>query len=282
MEDLTTTKEGKVKRTFREIFYFLSSKTFLKNFAAMLLTGLILLLLVHFGMNSYTQHGKSLQVPDFHELTIAEATELAKKNKLKVIINDSIWTAEHPPGIIIKQSPEADAAVKKNRSIYLAVTKSKADTKLLPPLAGNDNFDYYQRRLKQMKIGMTVRKKQFNNKLEDKTILYLYVNDKRINASDLKKGVKVPQGSEIEAVITTRGAGSVAIPNLKCKNLADAEFLVTGSRLAVGSIIKDGTVTEGGPMYVWRQKPPHIEGNTLKVGSIVDLYVTKFRPAKCQ
>jgi len=221
-------------------------------------------------------------VPDFYELTVAEATSLAKKNKLKVIVNDSIWTAEHPAGVIIKQSPEPNAAVKKNRSIYLAVTKSKADTKLLPPLAGNDNFDYYQRRLKQMKIGMTVRKKQFNNKLEDKTILYLYVNDKRINADDLKRGVKVPQGSDIEAVITTRGAGSVAIPNLKCKTIADAEFLVTGTRLAVGSIIKDGTVTEGGPMYVWRQKPPYIEGNTLKVGSSVDLYVTKFRPSNCQ
>ena len=282
MEETATVKEGKVKRIFREIFYFLSSKKFLKNFAAMLLMLLLLLLLVHFGMKAYTQHGKSLQVPDFYELTVAEATSLAKKNKLKVIVNDSIWTAEHPAGVIIKQSPEPNAAVKKNRSIYLAVTKSKADTKLLPPLAGNDNFDYYQRRLKQMKIGMTVRKKQFNNKLEDKTILYLYVNDKRINADDLKRGVKVPQGSDIEAVITTRGAGSVAIPNLKCKTIADAEFLVTGTRLAVGSIIKDGTVTEGGPMYVWRQKPPYIEGNTLKVGSSVDLYVTKFRPSNCQ
>ena len=282
MEDLATAKEGKVKRIFRAIFYFLTSGIFLRNFVAMILTGLLLLLLVHFGMKGYTQHGKSLQVPDFYELTVAEATELAKKNKLKVIINDSIWTAEHPAGVILKQSPEADAAVKKNRSIYLAVTKSKADTKLLPPLAGNDNFDYYQRRLKQMKIGISVRKKQFNNKLEDKTILYLYVNDKKISANDLKKGVKVPQGSDIEAVITTRGVGSVAIPNVKCKILADAEFLVTGSRLAVGSIIKDGTVTEGGPMYVWRQVPPYIEGNTLKVGTTIDLHVTKFRPAKCQ
>ena len=283
MEETVSSKESKFKTILKNLGYFLSSKIFLKNLAYMLLTILGLLFLVHFGMKWYTQHGKSLQVPSFANMTFKEAQQKASNHNLSVIINDSIWTDKYPPGTILKQSPEALSSVKKNRSVYLTITKFQAEEAILPKLAGNDNFDYYKKRLALDNITLKVRQKRFNNQLQDKTILYIYVDGERLSNSELNKGFKVKKGTEVEAVITTRGAGSAAIPDLKCKTLEEAEFLVNGTKLSVGSIFKDGTA-EGydGTLYVWKQEPRFIEGNTLKVGSSIDIHVTRRRPSNCR
>ena len=164
----------------------------------------------------------------------------------------------------------------------MTITKAKADEKILPSLVGSDNYDYYERRLKQMGIKLKIRKKQFSNKLENNTILHLYIDDKKYSLNDTKRGIKVPQGSEIEAVVTTRGVGNVPIPNLKCKTLAEAEFLIDGSRLAIGTVTRDGTLQAGEEGYVYLQSPRYIDGNTVKVGSHIDIRVTKFRPSGCR
>lgn len=282
MEEATQASDSKLKKIGREIWYFLSSGIFLRNILLMLLTLVGLFLLVHFGMKWYTNHGYAMKVPSFLNMTVEQAMKKANNNQLKAIVNDSIWTSEHRPGIVLSQSPQALSAVKKKRTIYLTITKAKADEKTLPSLVGSDNFDYYQRRLKQMGIGLTIKSKQFNNKLEDNTILYLYVDGKRYSLNDTKTGIKVPQGSAIEAIVTTRGVGRVPIPNLKCKTFADAEFLIEGSRLAVGSVTGDHTWEAGQVGYVFSQSPRYIEGNTVKVGTPIDIRITKFRPSNCR
>lgn len=264
----------------REIFLFLSSKQFLKNFAGMCGVIALLLTLSFLWMGSYTHHGESLQVPSFLNIGIDEAMNKANRQNLKIVVNDSIWSADITAGTVIEQSPKPLSKVKENRTIYLTITKFKAEEKLLPTLAGNDNYNYYARRLKQLKVNLKVRSKQFSNKLEENTILYLYVDDKKITGQDLKKGIKVPQGAMVEAVVTTRGGGRVSVPDLVCKKYSEAEFIIGGSQLSV-SIIKDGTVKSVENAYVWKQSPAFRSGQTLGVGDVVDVYLTKRPPAEC-
>ena len=73
MEDITQPQESKLKKIFREIWYFLSSGVFLRNLAFMLLAILALLLVVYFGMKGYTNHGYSMQVPSFLNMTVEQA-----------------------------------------------------------------------------------------------------------------------------------------------------------------------------------------------------------------
>ena len=270
----------KAKRGGREIFYFLSSPIFLKNVAAMVLLVAALIGLSFLWMDSYTHHGESIQVPSFLNASLADAKTRAQQENLKIVINDSIWTTEAPPGTVIEQSPDPLSRVKENRTIYLTITKFQAEEKELPTLAGNDNYNYYARRLKQLKINLKVHSKQFNNKLEENTILFLYVNGEKVTADDLKDGVGVPQGATVEAVVTTRGGGTVYLPNLVCKKYSEAEFIINGSRLTV-SVIKDGTVTNIENSYVWKQSPIFQAGATLPVGATVDVYLTKRPPASC-
>jgi len=270
----------KATNILREIFLFLTSKQFLKNFAGMIGVVALLLTLSFFWMSSYTHHGESLQVPNYLNMNIDEARGNAAQQNLKIVVNDSIWSADKSAGTVVEQSPKPLSKVKENRTIYLTITKFHAEEKLLPTLAGNDNYNYYKRRLKQLKVNLKVRSKQFSNKLEENTILYLYVDDKKITAKDLKGGIKVPQGSTVEAVVTTRGGGRVSVPNLVCKKYSEAEFIIGGSQLSV-SIIKDGTVKSVENAYVWKQSPAFNSGKTLGVGDVVDVYLTKRPPADC-
>lgn len=276
---MSTFKE-KISNLGRELFLFLSSKIFLKNILGMIGAVALLLLVSFFWMSSYTLHGESLQVPSFLNMNIEEAIDQASNQNLKVVVNDSIWSADKPAGTVLEQSPKPLSKVKEKRTIYLTITKFQAEEKLLPTLAGNDNYNYYARRLKQLKVNLKVRSKQFSNKLEENTVLYLYVNDKKIRASDLKKGIKVPQGAMVEAVVTTRGGAKVSIPDLVCKKYSEAEFLIGGSQLSV-SVIKDGTVKSLEDAYVWKQSPTPSSGKTLTVGSTIDVYVQKRPPANC-
>lgn len=270
----------KAKNIGKEIFLFLSSKIFLKNLAGMVAVIVGVLALSFFWMSSYTHHGESLQVPSYLNMNIEEAIQQANKQNLKVVVNDSIWSADKPAGTILEQSPKPLSKVKEKRTIYLTITKFQAEEKLLPTLAGNDNYNYYARRLKQLKVNLKIKSKQFSNKLEENTILYLYVNDEKVTARDLKEGIKVPQGAMVEAVVTTRGGGRVNVPNLVCKKYSEAAFIVEGSELRV-SVIKDGTVQSLDNAYVWKQNPAYNSGKTLGVGASVDVYVTKRPPADC-
>ena len=270
----------KAKNIGKELFLFLSSKIFLKNLAGMIAIIAGVLALSFFWMSSYTHHGESLQVPSYLNMNIEEAIQQANQQNLKVVVNDSIWSADKPAGTILEQSPKPLSKVKEKRTIYLTITKFQAEEKLLPTLAGNDNYNYYARRLKQLKVNLKVKSKQFSNKLEENTILYLYVNDKKVTARDLKDGVKVPQGAMVEAVVTTRGGGRVYVPNLVCKKYSEAAFIVEGSELRV-SVIKDGTVKSLDNAYVWKQNPDYGSGKSLGVGATVDVYVTKRLPPDC-
>ena len=272
--------KGKAKDIGREILLFLSSGMFLKNLTGMIAVIAGVLALSFFWMSSYTHHGESLQVPSYLNMNIEEALQQADQQNLKIVVNDSIWSADKPAGTILEQSPKPLSKVKEQRTIYLTITKFQAEEKLLPTLAGNDNYNYYARRLKQLKVNLKVKSKQFSNKLEENTILHLYINEQKVTARDLKAGIKVPQGAMVEAVVTTRGGGRVNVPDLVCKKYSEAAFIVSGSQLSI-SVIKDGTVKSLDNAYVWKQNPAFRSGKTLGVGTTVDVYVTKRPPVEC-
>ncbi|MEM1123306.1 MAG: PASTA domain-containing protein [Bacteroidota bacterium] len=270
----------KAKNVGQEIWYFLSSKPFLINLAGMVALVVAVVGGAFLWMSSYTHHGESLQVPSFLNQKIEEAMQQAERQNLKVVVNDSIWSADKPAGTVLEQSPKALSRVKEERTIYLTITKFQAEEKLLPTLAGNDNYNYYARRLKQLKLNLKVRSKQFNNKLEENTILYLYVGDQKITGRDLKAGVKVPQGETVEAVVTTRGGGRVDVPNLVCKKYSEADFIIGGSQLSA-IVQEDASVTSVENAYVWKQVPSYSSGKTVAIGTVIEVFLTKRPPEKC-
>ena len=108
-------------------FTFLKSKQFFLHFGIALVSIFITLWILVKLLNSYTQHGETVEVPDFKGKTIAELNGFIDGKDLRYLIIDSLYAPKEKPGVVIRQDPETKTQVKRNRTIYLYVTG------LLPP-----------------------------------------------------------------------------------------------------------------------------------------------------
>ena len=108
-------------------FAFLKSKQFFIHFGIATVTIIIALWILVKMLNSYTQHGESVEVPDFKGKTIAELNGFIEGKDVRYLIIDSIYAPKEKPGVVIRQDPETKTQVKRNRIIYLYVNG------LMPP-----------------------------------------------------------------------------------------------------------------------------------------------------
>jgi eukaryotic-like serine/threonine-protein kinase len=108
-------------------FAFLKSKQFFLHFGLAILTIVITLWILVKMLNSYTQHGETVEVPDFTGRNINELNAFIEGKDVRYLIIDSIYAPKEKPGTVIRQDPETKTKVKRNRTIYLYVTG------LLPP-----------------------------------------------------------------------------------------------------------------------------------------------------
>ncbi|MCB0706528.1 MAG: PASTA domain-containing protein [Saprospiraceae bacterium] len=264
----------------KEIWYFLSSTFFLKNFASMIAAILLFLAMLFWWLKCYTNHGESLQVADYTGLKIEDVIRKAEDRNLRIEVIDSTWIEGMGPGVVIEQNPLAFSRVKENRTIYLKITKLIPDDVLLPPLRSSYDYDQYVRGISVKGIKATIRERVFDNKLEPNTILHLYYGDTKVTEAMLNDGFKVPKGSVLEFVITERGLTTMEVPNVICQTYPAAEFLITSMQLGLGVVLEDADVTNRTTAYIYRQDPP-ADGRRVPVGESITLYLTQELPAGC-
>ncbi|MBK6622303.1 MAG: PASTA domain-containing protein [Saprospirales bacterium] len=269
----------RIKAAWMEFRLFVTSMFFVKNFSAMVGAVLLIIGLIFLWMKCYTHHGQSVQVQDYTNMTLKDATAKAKSRSFRIQVVDSIWRDGVEPNIVLEQNPKPFSRVKEKRTIYLTVTKNTAEEVLLPTLVGNYDYYQYQKKLINKGIYTTIKERIFDNKQAENTILHLFYKDEKITESGLKNGVRVPKGSTLEFVITERGGGSLQVPDFTCKQLSAAEFLISTLELNIGNIKPDVTVTDQTTAYVYNQKPD--PGETIRVGEQIDLYITQELPMNC-
>ena len=87
-------------------------------------------------MNVITRHGTHRTVPDFMGVKIAEAEQMAKKSKLEIIINDSLFVPAYEGGIVLDQLPKGGVQVKAGRKIYVTINSFRQKMVAVPYVAG--------------------------------------------------------------------------------------------------------------------------------------------------
>lgn len=270
----------KTASALKEVWYFLSSAFFLKNFAGMVATIIFFIAIVFWWLKCYTNHGESLQVADYTNLKLEDVVRKAEDRNLRIQVMDSTWIEGLEPGVVLEQDPPPFSRVKENRTIYLKITKLLPEEVLLPGLVGSYDYDQYARRLSGKGIKATVRERIFDNKLEPNTILHFYYGDEKITESMINDGYKVPEGSILEFVITERGFTTVPVPGVVCQTFSAAEFLLSSSQLGIGQVIEDPSVTDRTSAYVYRQDPA--AATQIGLGQPITLYLTQTAPDGCQ
>lgn len=272
-----------VKRIAGEIWLFLKSPIFLKNFVVWLGMMIALVFLLTLTLRIYTRHNDSVQVGNYLGMSVEEAMRRARDRSFRIVVIDSIDASGanegKAPGTIVAQDPIPFSRVKQKRRIYLTIIKSVPSDIELPQLVGRYLFDQYDKEAKRRGFKTAVKERQFDPKLEPNTILYFYYKDRKITDQDLRDRIKLPRGSLLEFVITERSADFVEIPNLVCKTYEAASFVISANNLAIGNII--GEVSDLNSAYVWKQDPEYVEFQTIRMGEQINLYVTQDRPAGC-
>ena len=228
----------------------------------------IIVSLVFFRMciKAYTHHGQSISVPDFRQSNMEEVKQLAKKNDLKYVVEDSTFNNDLPPGFVLDQNPRPNSRVKQNRTIYLVINSSTPPPVRMPDLIDNS---LRQATLKLENLGLKVGQVTYKPDIA-KAVLEQTYKGKPIAAD-----AQVLKGESIDLVIGDGfGNTTMQIPDLVGLSYEEAKFTLRDYGLLVGSVQKTSAVSDENTAIVYEQSPSSTSGETLEMGQTVDLYLT--------
>lgn len=268
-----------LKAFAKEVWLFLSSRIFLKNFAMMigLLVGIALF--SNWFLGCYTNHGESVQVDDFTGMELSDAKRQGREKDFEFEILATKWEEGKPFGIILSQSPAPLSRVKEGRKIYVTVTGEPEAVRLPSFQQSEYEFERYAKKIGFSGIKSRIKERVYDKKQAEGSILYFYHNGKKVTENQVKAGYDVMPGDLLEFVVTEQRSNELQVPDLICMNYSAAEFLVSSSNLIIGNVNEEGTVTSQSSAYVTRQDPP--AGQSIQMGGQITVWISQTQPPGC-
>jgi beta-lactam-binding protein with PASTA domain len=249
---------------------FILSKIFLKNLgiAVSIVVGSILVLMIW--MNLYTRHGQARPVPNFVGLTMSQTTELARKNRLRFKVIDSIYTAAVPRGCIAEQNPKPGFKVKKWRNIVLTINAFHPQMVAMPNLV-----DLPLRQAKALieSSGLEVGLLKYRPDLSIDVVI-----NQQYNGKNIADGDSIQIGSVIDLVLG-KGLSNqrTSVPDLTGMKLDPAKNKIQISSLNLGTFVYDNTIQSKADTlnaFVYKQNPIYGDDASLQMGSSIYLWLT--------
>lgn len=253
-----------------KILKFLISKVFLINLAIAIVLSVILLWGTFFVLDSYTQHGEAISVPDFKGLTIQEVEELAQSKLLRYEVTDSVYLLDVARGTVVEQSPIPDFKVKENRTIFLTMNAVLPERVQMPKLEG---ITLRQATSILETYGLKIGKLTYVPDIAKNVVLKQEYKGSKINVGELIK-----KGEEIDLVLG-RGISDekTVVPNVLGKSYPEIENILTEYSLNLGAVTPDETIkTKDDTLSsrVWKQSPHANKENEINLGSYIDIWIT--------
>jgi beta-lactam-binding protein with PASTA domain len=254
---------------------FILSKVFVKSlgFAVAIVVGIVIILLIW--MNLYTRHGQARPVPDFYGLTLEQSVRLAKKNKLKYQVIDSVYTTLVPRGCVAEQNPKPGFKVKKWRNVILTINAFKPEMVAMPNLV---NLPIRQAKAMIESSGLEIGQLRYKPDLSINVVIEQLYKGKNVPEAD-----SLQKGSVVDLVLG-KGLNNqrTSIPYLLGMLLDAARNKILVSSLNLGTYIYDKTIVTGMDSlkaFVFKQNPEYKGDATLQLGSDIYLWLT-VDPAK--
>jgi eukaryotic-like serine/threonine-protein kinase len=211
-----------------------------------------------------TNHGKEILVPNLGGLTLDETEDVLDSKNLTYEVADCTYVNGKKPLTVFSQYPKENAGVKKGRKIFLTIISDKAPMVLLPDVIGRSENSA---RNFLVSTGLLVGKTEYIPAIEKNTVLKL-----KENGLEISPDTKIAKGSEITLVVGDGfGNKNVEVPNLVGLSYDEADVLVNGSSLNIGSILYDNTSDLPSGSVV-RQRPE--AGVNLKMGDAVNIWLS--------
>lgn len=120
------------------------------NILAMIIITLLLCLGLKYGLDLYTHHGQTVEVPSIIHKSYNEAEEMLEQVHLDVIVSDTDYVKALPPDCVLEQSPLAGDIVKPGRVVYIKINASHTPRRPLPDVIDNSSLRDAQSKLSAM------------------------------------------------------------------------------------------------------------------------------------
>ncbi len=248
------------------IFQFLKSKTFFKHLSIYIVFIALLCWIVITWLGSFTSHGKTIKVPDFSGIKIAELDKFTADKNLRYLVIDSVYEAKAPKGTVIKQEPEPNSEVKEGRIVYLYVTSIKPPSIQMPKLI--------DRSLRQAVVmissyGFKLGKIEYVSDQCANCVL-----DQLVKGKKIEPGASIPKGTIINLIVG-KGLSEevVGVPCLYGLSRKEAVEKLAEASLNIGAISFD-VPKDSLSAKVYKQSPSCGKQTNINLGGSIDLFFT--------
>ena len=261
-----------IKSFGREVYYFLSSRIFWKNFGKQIAIIAGLLFLIFWFMKCFTRHGDAVRVGNYVQKNMKEVEKMADNEGFDIVVTDSIYSESFPADIVLEQNPSANSYVKSGRTIYVKITTNRGNLVALPDIKGNDQVDLYIELLNMAKVKIGRIDTIADPNLSDGTILQVIVGNEDVYKK-LGDGVRVREGSQIRLVIAKRVINEREVPRFiesgRYLSFGEYSFLLDSQNLIIREVKSDASVSDENSAFVIRVIPgprsPMTKGDSVTV-----------------
>jgi eukaryotic-like serine/threonine-protein kinase len=257
------------------MFRFLNTKPLW--FHLILALGLVFLLLFLFvlSLDWITKHGESNTVPVVTGKTLNEVESILEGKDFEVIVQDSVYYDSIPPGMVLRQVPEADEVVKVNRTVYVTINRFLPPDVEVPKLTG---LSYRNAEMVLKNLGLRVGDTTFRTDFAKNTILEVQYQGKTVFP-----GATIKMGSALNLVIGSGiGDEAIQVPKLLGLTFEEARALLDAQGIILGAPVFDANVNDSTNAYVYKQRPapktPDGKPLTMRAGQMIDIWLQAERP----
>jgi beta-lactam-binding protein with PASTA domain len=177
----------------QNLLLFLRSRQFFIQTGIILLLISFILFITLRWLSAYTNHGEFVTVPDFKGQSINNLDQFIKDKNVSYQIIDSIYDPKEKPGIVLRQDPEMNIAVKHNRTIYLYVTGMVAPQVIMPKLV-----DRSERQARLILSSYGLKTGKITEKEADCNGCVI---EQLLHGKEIEPGKGVKKGSVVELVV---------------------------------------------------------------------------------
>lgn len=260
------------------MFKFITRKPLWVNILAVIVLILLIILFFFAIMGWLTKHNQFEKVPWVVGQNIDAATKVLEDKGFDVEIQDSIFVDTAARLSVIKQSPEPDAVVKANRTVYLTINRAVPPMTAMPSMIG---FSFRSAEMMLHSLGLKLGDTTYKPDIAKNSVL-----EQLYEGKPIAPNTKVPMGSTIDFVLGS-GVGSeqMNVPNVVGMTLNEAKSYLQSLNINIGAVIPT-SLAGNGNAFVYRTNPPQFNEaggqrtpNKIRPGQLLDLYVATTMPS---
>lgn len=179
-------------------------------------------------LDSYTNHGEFVDVPDLSKMNVTDATAKLEELGLTYEVDSSRFDPNTKPFAIMDFYPAAQSKVKEGRRIFIKSNPKTYRPVELPDLIGKSKrLAFTQLGISGLKIGNIIYEPDL---AKDAVLKILY------NGKIIKAGEQLPRFATVDLVLGRGMLAGVRMPNLVNMTLSEAKQSIKDNFFEIGQI----------------------------------------------